>query len=208
MGQAAQTHGHYTWEDYRSWPDEERWEIIGGQAVAMSPSPGSRHQKVCLRVGAALDAALRGKPCEAFIASLDVKLSNADIVQPDVLVVCDSHKITDTHIEGAPDVVVEIASPSTAAYDRLVKLRLYAKFGVKEYWIVTPYPHLVEVLVVDGDSYRIHGVFGRSDTLTSPTLTGLELPLDTIFDFPIPDDERVTEVHESSPPYPAKAGQS
>lgn len=204
MAQAAQTYEHYTWDDYRSWPDDERWEIIGGRPVAMSPSPGSRHQKVCLRLGAALDAALRGKPCEAFIAPLDVKLSDADIVQPDVLVVCDPRKITNTHIEGTPDVVVEIASPSTAVHDRLVKLRLYATFGVREYWIVTPDSHLIEVLLADGDSYRIHGVFGRSDTLTSPTLTDLELPLDTIFDFPSADDERVSEVRETSPPYPAK----
>ena len=208
MAQPAQTYEHYTWDDYRSWPDDERWEIVGGQAFAMSPSPGSRHQKVCLRIGAALEAALRGQPCEAFIAPLDVKLSNEDIVQPDVLVVCDPRKVIDTHIEGAPDVVMEVASPSTTVHDRLVKLRLYVAFGVKEYWIVTPDSRLVEVLVTDGDSSRIHGVFGPNDTLASPTLSDLELPLDTVFDFPTPEGEHVNEVREPPPPYPARASRS
>jgi len=126
MGQAAQIDEHYTWKDYCSWSSEERWEIIDGRPIAMSPSPGYRHQRICLRLGAELDAFLRGKPCEVAIAPMDVKLSDEDIVQPDVLVVCDPRKITDTHIEGAPDVVIEVASPSTAVHDRLIKLRLYA----------------------------------------------------------------------------------
>jgi hypothetical protein len=72
---------------------------------------------------------------------------------------------------------------------------------VKEYWLVTPYPHLVEVLVLDGATYRIHGVFGKHDTLTSPTLPGLEIALSTVFDFPIPESERIEEVREGTPPY-------
>jgi Uma2 family endonuclease len=127
------------------------------------------------------------------------------VVQPDVLVVCDPRKIKDTHIEGAPDLVVEIASPSTTVYDRTLKLELYARYGVKEYWLVTPYPHLLEVLLLDGDGYRIRKVYRKQDTLTSPTLPGLELPLAAIFDFPIPDGERILEVHESTPPYPRGA---
>ncbi len=152
-----------------------------------------------------LRAFLRGKRCRAMVSPLDVKLSEVDVVQPDVLVVCDPRKIKDTHIEGAPDLVVEIASPSTTVYDRTLKLELYARYRVKEYWLVTSYPHLLEALLLDGDGYRIRKVYRKQDTLTSPTLPGLELPLAAIFDFPIPDAERILEVHESTPPYPRVA---
>ena len=201
MGPPAQSSEHYTWDDYRSWPDDERWEIIDGQPFAMTPSPRFRHQDISAAITGTLRAFLKGKPCRAVAAPMDVRLSDTDVVQPDVLVVCDPRKITETHIEGAPDLVVEIASPSTLSYDRILKLSLYAKYGVKEYWIVTPYPHLVEVLLLDGDSYRIHKVFTKTDTLTSPTLPGLEIALDQIFDFPIPEDERIDEVREATPPY-------
>jgi Uma2 family endonuclease len=205
MAQLVQTCERYTWDDYRSWPDDERWELIGGEAYAMSPSPGARHQRVSLALGAKLHALLSGKRCEAFIAPMDVHLSGADVVQPDVLVVCDPRKITETHIEGAPDLVVEVASRSSVRHDRLVKLKLYARYGVKEYWLVTPYPHLVEVLVLDGLTYRVHDVSGKADMLTSPTLPGLEIALESIFDFPIPESERIEEVREGTPPYARRA---
>lgn len=201
MGRPAQSHEHYTWDDYRSWPDDERWEIIDGHPFAMTPSPGFRHQDISAAITSALRAFLKGKPCRAVAAPMDVRLSDTDVVQPDVLVVCDSRKITETHIEGAPDLVVEIASPSTSGHDRTLKLNLYAKHGVKEYWVVTPYPHLVEVLLLDGDGYHIHKVLTKTGTLTSPTLPGLEIVLAQVFDFPIPEDERIDEVREATPPY-------
>lgn len=207
MAQPAHSYEHYTWGDYRSWTGDERWEIIGGRAFAMSPSPGFRHQEICVGIGTELRAFLKGKPCRTLLAPMDVKLSDADVVQPDILVVCDPRKIAETHIEGPPDLVVEIASPSTASRERTLKLILYAKHGVKEYWIVTPYPHLVEVLLLDGETYRIHRVFTAADTLTSPTLPGLEFALEGVFDFPIPDDERIDEVREATPPYPPLAAQ-
>ena len=172
----------------------------------MTPSPGFRHQKIAIALGAQLFAGLDGHPCEVLAAPMDVRLSAEDVIQPDVLVVCDPGKIEDTHIEGAPDLVVEIASDSTVSYDRTLKLNLYAKHGVKEYWLVTPYPHLVEVLFLDGDSYRIHGVYTNRDRLISPTLPGLVMDLETVFDFPISDEERIEQVHEAVPPYlPPKA---
>jgi len=190
----------YTWEDYRSWSDDGRWELVGGEAVARSPSPGFRHQAVTVAITAALAAFLKGQRCRVLAAPLDVKLSDVDVVQPDVLVVCDPRRIWETHIEGPPDLVIEVASPSTTVYDRTLKRELYARYGVREYWLVTPYPHLVEVLLLDGDSYRVHKAYRRQDTLTSPTLAGLALPLSGVFDFPIPDADRIEEVHEESPP--------
>jgi len=205
MAHPATDYQYYTWDDYRSWPDDERWELIDGHPYAMSPSPGVRHQRIVTAITVELHAFLQGGPCDVFVAPLDVKLSEADIVQPDVLVVCDPRKIKDTHIEGAPDVVVEIASPSSVCHDRTRKLSLYAKSGIREYWLVTPYPHLVEVLTLDGDGYRLHRTYLHTDVLTSPALPGFELNLVSIFDFPIPDDERIDEVRESPPPYGRQA---
>ena len=98
-----------------------------------------------------------------FVAPTDVKLSEEDIVQPDLIVVCDANRIKPTHIEGPPTLVIEVLSPSTQAYDRVRKLRLFAASGVQEVWLVTPHPSLVEVLTLDGASYRIAGGYTRDE---------------------------------------------
>ncbi len=115
----------FTWADYRTWPDDERWELITGVAYAMSPTPSTRHQIVTVNLLSRLTQYLSGKPCRPFVAPTDVKLSDWDVVQPDILVVCDPARITPTHIEGAPDVVVEVLSPTTSAKDLRQKKALY-----------------------------------------------------------------------------------
>ena len=125
----------YTWADYRSWPDDEHWQIVGGEAYAMSPAPATRHQKLLIRLASALETFLRDKPCEAYPAPTDLKLSDTDIVQPDLMVVCEPDKVKPTHIEGPPTLVIEILSPSTELLDRGRKLDLYAASGVKEVWL-------------------------------------------------------------------------
>ncbi len=137
----------YTLDDYRSWPDNERWELINGKAYAMSPSPRIWHQRLVGKLYLSLsvyvsDANSRsGRSCEPFIAPIDVFLTGPDeaedtVVQPDILVVCDPDKIHEDGIHGAPDLVVEILSPSTAARDLEDKKALYERHGVGEYWIV------------------------------------------------------------------------
>ena len=149
MAQPARQRGRtYTWDDYQTWPDDERWEIIDGEAVMMSPSPAYRHQRVLAQLVRRLGDFFDGRPCEVLPAPMDVKLSDTDVVEPDILVVCDPGIIEPTHIAGPPTLVVEVLSPSSAVHDRLRKLHLYARFGVPEYWIVTPFPSLVEVLVL------------------------------------------------------------
>lgn len=150
------------------------------------------------------DAFFEGKKCEPFAAPTDVKLSDEDVVQPDLLVVCEPDKIKTTHIEGPPTLIVEILSPSTALFDRARKMRTYAKFAVKEVWLVTPYPGLAEVFVLDGESYRLCGAYTKEDTLTSPTFPELEIDLRKVFDFPIEPDERIEMVKEGRPPYGKK----
>jgi Uma2 family endonuclease len=122
------------------------------------------------------------------------------VVQPDLLVVCNPQQIKRTHIEGAPALAVEIESESSAYRDRLLKLNLYARTGVKEYWIVRPWPSLVEVLLLQGAKYQVHEVFGKDQILTSPSFPGLQITLVDVFDFPLEPDEKPPVVKE--PPGP------
>src|SRR5512138_3388422 len=104
----------YTYEDYLTWPDDERWEVIGGEAYAMTPAPTTGHQRISRELGRIVVSFFRGKTCEPFFAPTDVVLDDRNIVQPDMLVVCDPSKVTEKNIQGAPDLVVEILSPSTS----------------------------------------------------------------------------------------------
>ena len=100
-------------DDYLTWPDDERWEIVDGVAYNMTPAPSVRHQTVAGK----LNRKLANKPCKPFIAPVDVIFSEYDIIQPDVFVVCDKSKITEDNIQGAPDLVIEVLSPTTATKD-------------------------------------------------------------------------------------------
>lgn len=101
----------YRYSDYVTWPNDERWELIDGVPYNLTLAPTPRHQKVAARFFSRLEAALEGKPCPPFIAPTDVVLSEYDVVQPDILVICDEQKVTRINIRGAPALVVEVASP-------------------------------------------------------------------------------------------------
>ncbi|MFN8611786.1 MAG: Uma2 family endonuclease [Vulcanimicrobiota bacterium] len=188
-----------TFADYRSWDDDQRWEVIAGEAYAMS-SPSSLHQLVSMALTARLLQILAGSPCRLLAAPMDLKLSEHDVVQPDLLVVCDPQQIRPTHIEGPPRLVVEIVSPSTQRHDRLRKLSLYAHSGVAEYWLVTPHPFLVEVLRNVNGSFSIAQVCNEHDTLKSPAFPDLSLDLAELF-AQLPPQPPIEEVRESTPPY-------
>ena len=141
----------FTYNDYLTWPDEERWEIIDGIAYAMSPAPKPYHQRISHTISGLFFVALTGKPCRTYAAPTDVVFSEKDVVQPDVFVVCDPKKITDDNIQGAPDLIIEILSPSTADKDRTVKKDLYARNGVKEYLIVDPHYQCVYRYILGSD---------------------------------------------------------
>ena len=191
----------HTWTDYQAWDDGQRWELIGGEAHAMSPAPSTRHQRVQAEFTAQMMAFFRGKKCQVFPAPTDVKLSEFDVVQPDLAVVCERDKVKLTHVEGAPTLIVEILSPSTAAHDRVRKLPLYAASGVREVWLITPYPWLAEVFVLDGGSYRLDRTYEKNDILESRVFRGLKIRLAKVFDYPIDPGERVVMVKEGRPPY-------
>lgn len=172
-----------TWTDYRSWPDEERWEILAGVAYAMSPAPSTRHQMVTGNFFGCLRQALAGSRCKPFVAPTDVKLSDNDVVQPDILVVCDAARITPSHVEGAPDLIVEVLSPATATKDLRQKKALYEESGVREYIVVDPLEHYAIRFLRGADgSYDKGTVFAADEKLVCATLEGIEIPLREVFD--------------------------
>ena len=193
----------YSWHDYRAWDDGERWELIGGEPYCMSPAPSSRHQAIVTDLAVLLHGSLADDRCRTFVSPIDVKLSEHDVVQPDMVVVCDRSQIHETHIEGPPALVIEVLSPSTSRHDRVRKLQLYARFGVAEYWIVKPYPAMVEVLQLAGETYRITGVYTDIDVLRSPTFPELAIELAKAFTLPVAPEEQIDEVRETAPPYDA-----
>lgn len=180
----------YTYGDYRTWGDDKRYELIDGLAYAMSPAPSVDHQRIALHIAGKLLAALTGHPCQVLIAPLDVRLPRnreSDdlidvVVQPDVLVVCDPAKIDHKGVRGAPDLVVEVLSPSTASHDHLRKRRVYERAGVGEFWLVHPSDRMVTIYQLQ------NGVYGAPDirTLESPTpvgvLPGVEIAWDELLE--------------------------
>ena len=186
----------FTWADYRAWPDDERWEIVEGEAYAMSPAPTVRHQQIVGALFHALMTHFAGRKCKPFVAPIDVKLDDLNVVQPDLIVVCRKEQIQRTHVEGAPTLVIEVLSPATVLHDRAVKLPLYARHGVSEVWLVTPFPHTVEVFVLDGKEYRLAGVWRKEEALRSRTFPDLSVGLAPVFDFPLEPGEEPPVVRE------------
>ena len=174
----------FTYKDYKSLPESEtnRYELIEGELI-MVPSPNIYHQRVSRRLEFLLeDFVEKNKLGEIFDAPCDVHLGD-NVVQPDILFVSKEHfyVIVKEEIKGAPDLVIEILSPATAERDRTIKRTLYARYGVREYWIVDPEKKTVEVLTLKKEGYETFGIYKMQDTLTSPLLSGLSINLTKVF---------------------------
>lgn len=173
----------HTYQDYLELPDDRnRYEIIEGELI-MSPSPTTIHQKVSLNIEVAIQSHLeKNAQGELFHAPCDVKLSETNVVQPDIFFISNENKkiIADDNIQGAPDLIIEILSPSSAYYDLVEKKELYEKFGVKEYWIVDPKKHWAEIYVLKKGKYVLHQRAEKSASLRSTVLKGFEVTLKTI----------------------------
>ena len=183
--QALHKEERYTYSDYCSWDDGERWELINGVAYAISPAPTWIHQGILVELSGQIRNFLKGKPCKVFVAPFDVRL-NADagddtVVQPDVVVICDRAKICGTGCVGAPDMVMEILSPSTSAHDRVLKLNLYQRSGIREYWIVDPESRTVSVNILDNGRYYVRG-YAESDAVPVHVLDGCTIILSDVFE--------------------------
>jgi len=175
-----------TYEDSLCFPEDgRRHEVVNGEHV-MTPAPNLRHQDVLGNLYWALKSHLRTEGTgRLLLAPCDVVLSDFDVVQPDLLFVAREHEaiLTETHVEGAPDLVVEILSESTRKNDLVVKRKLYGRFGVREYWVIDPVVEAVAVYRLEaGELHKESELTAEAgDHLRTPLLPGLEVPLDSLF---------------------------
>jgi Uma2 family endonuclease len=156
MNAALKLPTKYTYGDYCNWSEDERWELIDGEAYAMS-APSRLHQKILVELARQIGNYLEEKTCEVYVAPFDVRLPKKNekdeqidtVVQPDISVICDENKLDNKGCRGAPDWVIEILSPSNSFRDLEVKKELYEKHGVKEYWIINPEESQLMVYLLD-----------------------------------------------------------
>jgi Uma2 family endonuclease len=174
----------FSYRDYLLLPEDKRYEILDGELFVV-PAPNTRHQRISKRLEAALIHHVEGSGIgEVFHAPYDVILSDENIVQPDILVVRKDRSalVGELNLQGAPDIAVEILSPGTRNKDLELKRKIYAAFGIREYWIVDPDADTIEVLVLHEGQYARAVVFGRFDRLSSPLLPDLNLPLGPVLE--------------------------
>ena len=174
----------YTYEDYCQLPDDRRYELIDGEFYEMSPAPSSVHQRTVLKLARLLaDWVDQHGLGEVFIAPFDVLLSLWDTLQPDILFVAADrqHIITARACEGPPDLVVEVLSPSTSRRDLVLKRERYARFGVREYWLVDPVARSIEVLTWQEGAFHSQGIYAGDSMPVSAVLPGFAFRADAIF---------------------------
>jgi Uma2 family endonuclease len=162
-----------TYADYLTWPDEPRFEIIEGIPY-LQAAPSRLHQRIVTSLLGELYTFLKGNRCEVYTAPFDVRLSGSEdeeeyqVVQPDISVVCDAEKLDDQGCKGAPDLIVEVLSPSTWKRDRIEKMNQYQKHGVREYLVIYPNEKIVEQYILDENGkFRTPLIFKDEDVFSS-----------------------------------------
>jgi Uma2 family endonuclease len=174
---------HHTYADYLKWSNTYGDELIDGTAyVREPPAPSPPHQRIVVGLCGQIDTALKERPWRVYVAPFDVRLPNSSeaddqidtVVQPDLVVVCDLKKLDARGMRGAPDWVAEVLSPYTASHDKLVKLPVYERAGVREVWLVDPIDRTLAVYQLHGGRYgcgRILELKGKTEIATVPGVT-------------------------------------
>jgi len=177
--------GEFSYADYLAWPEGERWQLLDGHAYAMAP-PSTAHQRVVFELGRQISNQLQGKPCQGFSAPMGVRLPVGDeaddairtVFEPDLLVVCDHAKIDARGARGAPDFIIEVLSPSTAAFDLVDKRQRYESAGVGELWLIDPVSSVLTVYRREGEQFSAADIRVGQGRLAVQSLPGLVLELD------------------------------
>ena len=173
----------YTYTDYLEWDDDVRYELIDGIPYAMS-APTTQHQEMSGHLYVQLYNFLRGKQCKVFYAPFDVRLNAATlddtVVQPDIVVICDSSIMMKTGCKGGPDMAIEILSPSTSHMDRNIKFNKYLQAGVREYWVIDPDTKTLVVHILRGGDY-ITRIYIDEDAAPVHVLDGCVIDLTEVF---------------------------
>jgi Uma2 family endonuclease len=183
----------YTYADYLTWLDDKRRELINGFVHLMTPAPARKHQKILSKLHISIANYISDKnPCEVYFAPFDVRLPKSNnaknnneiytVVQPDLCVICDPSKLDERGCIGAPDLIVEILSPSTSKKDLTDKFRVYEVSGVKEYWTVNPNDENISVFVLDTKGkYQLSGMYAGDMKIKVSIFDDLEINLEHIF---------------------------
>jgi len=176
----------FTYEDYCTWPDDERWELIDGIPFRMD-APSEYHQQISGNLFFAIRGYLTGKSCKAYHAPFDVRLYvdgiKDTVVQPDVLVICDLDILDRKGANGSPDLVIEILSPSSARKDETKKLAKYEQHAVKEVWLINPMRRIVSIYVLN-EFRRYHqpvAYQSNNDIIEATVLSNFKISLANIF---------------------------
>jgi len=172
----------FTVHDYMATSDTERYELIEGELL-VPPSPTPEHQQIVGELFAFLREFIQNnKLGRIFTAPLDVFLSEHNVLQPDILFISNERmSILTDRVRGAPDLAIEVLSPGSEARDRTLKATVYARYGVREYWLVDPVTRSVEVLVLGPSGFQRFQLFHGGEELVSPLLPGLRFPLERAF---------------------------
>jgi Uma2 family endonuclease len=177
----------YTYADYLEWDESVHCELINGALVMMSP-PVTSHQRVLSRLFLQLGKFLEGKAGEVFPAPFSLRLSPKNdlsddtVFEPDITVVCDTSKIDEHGCIAAPDLIVEILSPSTARRDRTLKFSKYEEAGVREYWIADPEKKTLQMCILENGNYAISH-YTPAATVPVHVLPGCEINLKSVFGY-------------------------
>ena len=179
-----QRQARYTYADYCRLPDDGRqYEVIYG-VLYMAPAPHPRHQRASGKIFLQLTVLVSAKGLgEVYYAPIDVIFPDGDVSQPDLIFVSQErrHIITNRGVEGPPELVVEVLSPSTRRRDLVLKRRRYASFGVLEYWLADPVNRTIRVLELRGGEYIERGVYGVGDEIVTPLIPGLRISVAQVF---------------------------
>ena len=176
---------YYTYADFLEWDEDFRAELLDGEIVMMAP-PTTKHQIISGELFFKIRSYLEGKSCKVFAAPFGVRLfpkkdkSDDTVFQPDIVVLCDPEKIDEHGCNGAPDLVIEIISPSTAKYDRIYKLRKYQEAGVREYWILDPETESLQVYILENGRYMA-SAYDETEKVPIAVLKDCEIDLSAIF---------------------------
>ena len=182
----------YTYADVLTWDENERFELVDGDAVMMAP-PSRIHQEILTALLLQIGEYLKGKRCKVYPAPFAVRIFEESgdspydvdtLVEPDISVICDTEKLDDAGCKGAPDLIMEILSPSTQRHDRLTKFNLYQKAGVKEYWIIDPVARVVSVYSLEDGAYHAAAVYSAGAFVPVGVLDDCRIDLRTVFPEP------------------------
>jgi Uma2 family endonuclease len=180
----------YSYSDYLKWDFKERVELIKGKLFKMSPAPNRVHQRISAIINYELFNYLKGKKCQVYAAPFDVRLPGktkddkdiVTVVQPDICVICDESKLDFKGCLGAPDIVVEILSPSNNVTELRNKYDVYEQSGVTEYWVVSPQDKTFLVYTLKEGMYHPSRLMVAGDIFNSAALEGFSLNLKQVFD--------------------------